>query len=72
MTLTNKEKALIVISNAVSVYSVYTKNPDTLPKNISLIDFVLKSTPDELKKEISIDLIDEVFEFVSKTQAELS
>jgi hypothetical protein len=72
MALTNKEKALIVISNAVSVYSVYTKNPDTLPKNISLIDFVLKSTPDELKKEISIDLIDEVFEFVSKTQAELS
>lgn len=72
MTLTNKEKALVVISNAISVYSVYAKNPDTLPKNMSLIDFVLKSTPDELKKEISMDLIDEIFEFVSKTQAELS
>jgi glyceraldehyde-3-phosphate dehydrogenase/erythrose-4-phosphate dehydrogenase len=70
--LTNKEKALVVISNAISVYSVYAKNPDTLPKNISLIDFVLKSTPEELKKEISMDLIDEIFEFVSKTQAELS
>jgi hypothetical protein len=72
MALTNKEKALVVISNAISVYSVYAKNPDVLPKNMSLIDFVLKSTPDELKKEISMDLIDEVFEFVSKTQAELS
>lgn len=72
MTLTNKEKALVVISNAISVYSVYAKNPGTLPKNMSLIDFVLKSTPDELKKEISMDLIDEIFEFVSKTQAELS
>ncbi|MEM4378481.1 MAG: hypothetical protein QXX85_05810 [Candidatus Nitrosotenuis sp.] len=72
MMLTDKEKALVMISNAISVYSVYAKNLDTLPKNMSLIDFVLKSTPDELKKEISMDLIDEVFEFVSKTQAELS
>ncbi|MEM2786433.1 MAG: hypothetical protein QXW37_07845 [Candidatus Nitrosotenuis sp.] len=70
--LTDKEKALVMISNAISVYSVYAKNLDTLPKNMSLIDFVLKSTPDELKKEISMDLIDDVFEFVSKTQAELS
>lgn len=71
MTLTNREKALIAISNAISVYSVYTKNPNTLPKNMSLIDFVLKSTPKELKKEISMDLIDEVFDFVSKTKAQL-
>ncbi|HEX9844976.1 MAG TPA: hypothetical protein VGA92_00765 [Candidatus Nitrosotenuis sp.] len=72
MALTNREKALVVISNAISVYSIYTKNPDMLPKNISLIDFVLKSTPVELKKEISMDLIDEIFDFVSKTQMELS
>ncbi|MFN3654934.1 MAG: hypothetical protein ACK4TO_06360 [Candidatus Nitrosotenuis sp.] len=72
MMLTNKEKALVVISNAISVYSVYAKNPHTLPKNMSIIDFVLKSMPDELKKEVSMDLIDEIFEFVSKTQAELS
>ncbi len=72
MALTNREKALVVISNAISVYSIYTKNPDMLPKNMSLIDFVLKSTPDELKKEISMDLIDEIFDFVSKTQSQLS
>jgi len=72
MALTNREKALVVISNAISVYSIYTKNPDMLPKNMSLIDFVLKSTPDELKKEISMYLIDEIFDFVSKTQGQLS
>ncbi len=72
MVLSNREKALVVISNAISVYSVYAKNPDALPKNISLIDFVLKSTPEELRKEISMELIDEIFEFVSKIQAELS
>lgn len=72
MVLSNREKALVVISNAISVYSVYAKNPDTLPKNISLIDFVLKSAPEELRKEITMELIDEIFEFVSKTQAELS
>ena len=72
MTLTDKEKLLIIISNAISVYSVYAKSPDMLPKNMSLIDFVLKSTPEELKKDISMELIDEVFEFVSKTQTDLS
>ncbi len=72
MALTNKEKLLVIISNAVSVYSIYAKNPDTLPKNMSLIDFILKSTPEELKKEISMDLIDEILDYVSKTQRELS
>ena len=72
MTLTDRERLLIVISNAISVYSVYTKDPQTMPKNLTLIDFVLKCTPDELKKNITIDMIDEVFEYVSKTQTQLS
>jgi hypothetical protein len=69
MVLTSREKVLVVVSNAISVYSVYVKNSDTLPKNMSLIDFVLKSTPEDLKKELSMELIDEIFDFVSKTQA---
>ena len=72
MALTGREKALVVISNAISVYSIYAKNPEMMPKNMSLIDFVLKSMPEELKNEISMDLIDEIFDFVSKTQRELS
>lgn len=69
VALTDREKVIVAISNAISVYSVYAKSPDTLPKNMSLIDFVLKSTPESLRKEISMDLIDEIFEFVSKTQS---
>ncbi|WP_268542779.1 hypothetical protein [Candidatus Nitrosotenuis cloacae] len=72
MTLSDREKTLIVISNAVSVYSIYAKNPETMPKNLNLIDFVLKSMPAELKKDLSADVIDEVFEFVAKTQSQLS
>jgi hypothetical protein len=72
MTLTDREKILIAISNAISVYSVYAKNPDMMPKNMSLVDFVLKSTPAELKKELSMELIDEIFNYVSKTQSQLS
>lgn len=72
MVLSDREKALIVISNAVSVYSIYAKNPETMPKNLNMIDFVLKSMPAELKKDLSADMIDEVFEFVAKTQSQLS
>jgi glyceraldehyde-3-phosphate dehydrogenase/erythrose-4-phosphate dehydrogenase len=72
MTLSEKEKALVIVSNAISVYSIYAKNPETLPKGMSMVDFVLKCTPMDLRKEISIELIDEVFDFVSRTQAQLS
>lgn len=72
MTLSNREKLLVVISNAISVYSMYTKNPEMMPKNMTMIDFILKATPEDLKAELSMDLIDEVFVFVSKTQSELS
>lgn len=72
MVLSDRERLLVVISNAISVYSMYTKNPDTMPKNTTVVDFILKATPEDLKKDLTIDLIDEVFAFVSKTQAELS
>jgi hypothetical protein len=72
MALTDREKAIVVVSNAISMYSIYAKNPEMLPKNMSLIDFVLKSTPEELKKEITMNLIDEIFAFVSRTQTKLS
>ena len=72
MALSNREKLLVVISNAVSVYSVYAKSPDTVPKNTTLIDFILKAMPEDLKKDLTMDLIDEVFAYVSKTQSELS
>jgi hypothetical protein len=66
MVLSNREKAVSIISNAISTYSIYTQR-GSLPDNQSLIDFILKATPDELKPEITMDLIDEVFDYVSKT-----
>jgi len=65
MVLTEKEKAISLISNAIAAYSLFTEK-GSLPEKISLIDFILKAAPDELKPIISMDLIDEVFEYVSK------
>ena len=67
MTLSDKEKAVILISNAIAAYSIYTQN-GSLPKNQTLIDFILKGVPDDMKKAISMDLIDEVFDYVSKSR----
>jgi hypothetical protein len=50
------------------VYSLYQERDD-LPKNASMIDFILKTIPDEMKGEISIELIDEIFEFVSNSHS---
>ena len=67
MGLTDKEKAISLISNAIASYSLFiTKG--ALPENSSMIDFILKAIPKELKPMISIDLIDEVFEYVSKAR----
>jgi len=67
MVLSDKEKVVALISNAIAVYSIYTQN-GSLPEKQSLIDFILKGIPNDMKKEISIDLIDEVFDYVSKSR----
>ncbi len=67
MVLTDKEKAICLISNAIASYSLFTEK-GSLPENVSLIDFILKSTPSELKPMISMELIDEVFGFVTKAR----
>jgi len=67
MVLSKKEKAIAMISNAIAAYSIYAEK-GTLPENQSLIDFILKGVPSDMKEEISMDLIDEVFDFVSKSR----
>ena len=71
MALNNKEKALILVANAIAVYSIATEK-GTLPKNQSMFDFILKAIPEEIKPEISAKLIDEVFVYVSNSHLELS
>ena len=66
--LSEKEKVIILIANAITVYSLYQERNE-LPKNTSMVDFILKTIPENLKKQVSIELIDETFEFVSSTHS---
>ena len=68
MTLTNKEKIIALISNGIAVYSLYQER-SSLPKNTSMYDFVLKVIPENIKSELSAELIDEVFQYVSSTHS---
>ncbi len=68
MTLTNKEKMIAVISNGIAVFSLLQERGD-LSENITMYDFVLKVIPEDIKSELSIELIDEVFQYVSTTHS---
>ena len=68
MALTNKEKTIALISNGIAVYSIYQEQ-GTLPENTTMFDFVLKVIPEEIKSELSPELIDEVFEYVSSAHS---
>ncbi len=64
MTLNNKEKMIAIISNGIAVFSLLQERDD-LPKNTTMYDFVLKVVPEDIKSELSIELIDEIFQYVS-------
>ncbi len=64
MTLTDKEKIIAIISNGIAVFSLLQERDD-LPENTTMYDFVLKVIPEDVKSELSIELIDEVFQYVS-------
>ncbi|HET9010145.1 MAG TPA: hypothetical protein VFN17_08510 [Nitrosarchaeum sp.] len=68
MSLTNKEKIIALISNGIAVYSLYQERGN-LPKNTSMYDFVLKVIPEDVKSELSAELIDEIFHYVSSTHS---
>jgi len=68
MTLTSKEKMVAVISNGIAVFSLLQERDD-LPKNTTMYDFVLKVVPEDIKSELSIELIDEIFQYVSSAHS---
>ena len=65
--LNKKEMAIAHIASAITVYSI-RQNTETLSKNVSMIDFILKTVPDDIKSDITMDLIDYVFSYVSATR----
>ncbi|HYL66639.1 MAG TPA: hypothetical protein VEU72_05760 [Nitrosopumilaceae archaeon] len=71
MALTNREKLIISISNAITLYSQKLQD-DTLPQNQSVIDFILKTIPESSRSDLSMELIDDVFSFISNSHMELS
>lgn len=68
MTLTNKEKLVAIIANGIAVFSLLEER-GSLPKNTTMYDFVLKVVPEDIKSELSVELIDEVFQYVSSAHS---
>ncbi len=68
MTLTDKEKMIAIISNGIAVFSLLQEREE-LPKNTTMYDFVLKVVPEDIKSELSVELIDEIFQYVTSTHS---
>ena len=66
MPLNDKEKMVAIISNGIAVFSLLQER-DSLPKNTTMYDFILKVVPANIKTELNIELIDEVFDYVTST-----
>lgn len=64
MALTNREKLIVLITNAIILYSKKMEE-NSIPQNQSIVDFVLKSIPENLKSEISMELVDDIFSQIS-------
>ena len=64
MPLNNKEKIISIISNGIAVFSLLQERGE-LPTNTTMYDFVLKVIPEDIKSELSVELIDEVFQYVT-------
>jgi len=62
-----KEKAIAHIASAITVFSMQ-QNTNQLPKNISMIDFILKTVPEDIKQDVTMELIDSIFSYISATR----
>ena len=45
---------------------------EEIPNGQSVIDFIINNIPQEFKSDISMDVIDDVFSFISSRPMELS
>ncbi|MDH5570042.1 MAG: hypothetical protein OEX98_09685 [Nitrosopumilus sp.] len=68
MALTNKEKMVAIISNGIAVFSLLQER-DEIPQNTTMYDFILKVVPEDIKPELSVELIDEVFHYVTSAHS---
>ena len=68
MSLSDREKMIAIISNGIAVYSLLQER-DELPKSTTMYDFVLKVIPENIKGELTVELIDEVFQYVTSAHS---
>ncbi|HKU32491.1 MAG TPA: hypothetical protein VJR22_01430 [Candidatus Nitrosotalea sp.] len=71
MVLSKKEKTAIIISNAITLYSLRMQD-EKISEYQSVIDFVLKNMPEEFRTDLSMELIDDVFTFISEQHLKVS
>jgi len=71
MVLTSREKTAIIVSHLVSLYSEKLED-GKISQGQSVVDFILKNIPQEYKSYVAMDLIDDVFTFISSRPMELS
>ena len=64
--MNTREKAIAYISGAIATYSL-RKERGELEDSSSMYDFLSKTIPEELESEAKIELIDEIFKYVSNS-----
>ena len=64
--LNKKEIVIAHIASAITAYSI-RQNTNPSSKNVSMVDFILKTVPADIKPDVTMDLIDYVFSYVSAT-----
>ena len=64
--MNTREKAIAYISGAIATYSL-RKERGELEDSSSMYDFLSKTIPEELDSEAKIELIDEIFQYVSRS-----
>ena len=66
MPLSTREGAVALVSAGIATYSILqAQGKET---GASMIDYVLRSIPEEKRGEISMEMIDEVFAHVTESR----
>ncbi len=68
MALNRRELAIALIANGIAAHTIYRENT-SIPNNTTVYDFILKALPKDLKSEVTADLIDEVYDKVTKAHS---
>ena len=71
MELTDQEKTVILVTQAMTLYSI-SMQEGKIPKNQSVVDFILKNTPENFRQNLTMELIDEIYAFIARSNMELS